>query len=122
MSPVSLRILVVDDHSAFRDAARAILETHGFTVVAEAADLAGALDATRRQHPSVALVDIGLAGEDGFEVAEALRVTDGALQIVLVSSRDRADIAHRLERSAAAGFLAKEDLTPRALREILAGR
>ena len=114
-------VLIVDDHAAFRDAARAILETDGFTVVAEAADLAEAVDAARTSRPAVAVVDIGLGQHDGFEVTEAMLSVHSDMRVVLVSNRARADIERRLERSQAWGFLAKEELTPHALRELLAG-
>jgi DNA-binding NarL/FixJ family response regulator len=122
MHVVPLSVLVVDDHVAFRAAARTILETHGFTVVAEAGDLAGAVRAARSTHPEVALVDIGLPDADGFAVTAELMRIDAALQVVLVSSRDRLEVASRVRDSQARGFLPKEELTPAALSMILAGR
>jgi DNA-binding NarL/FixJ family response regulator len=122
MPLVPLSLLVVDDHPAFRGAARAILETERFTVVAEAGDLPEAVVAARAAHPQVALVDIGLPGGDGFAVAAALVGEDATLRVVLVSSRNRAEVASRVRASAACGFLSKEELTPDSLALVLAGQ
>jgi len=65
-------ILIVDDHTAFRGQARALLEAEGLQVVGEAADGRSALVAFRKLVPHVVLLDIGLPDVDGFEVAEQL--------------------------------------------------
>jgi CheY-like chemotaxis protein len=44
---VPARGLIVDDHHRFRQTARRVLEADGWTVVGEAADGAGAIDAIR---------------------------------------------------------------------------
>jgi DNA-binding NarL/FixJ family response regulator len=66
MFGVAERVLIVDDHPSFRRSARALLEAEGFTVVAEAEDAAGALDAVARLRPDVVLLDIQLPDLDGF--------------------------------------------------------
>jgi CheY-like chemotaxis protein len=45
MGLVRPTVLIVDDHEAFRDAARSLLETEGFEIVGE---VAGGRDAPRR--------------------------------------------------------------------------
>jgi DNA-binding NarL/FixJ family response regulator len=50
------RVLIVDDHASFRAVARAMLEAHGFEVVGEAADGAGAIVACARLEPAVVLL------------------------------------------------------------------
>jgi DNA-binding NarL/FixJ family response regulator len=48
---MSARVLIVDDHCVFRQAARGLLECRGYTVVGEAADAAAAVDAATRLQP-----------------------------------------------------------------------
>ena len=59
---------------------------------------------------------VNLPDADGFAVAEALA---GACAVVLISSRDRADLGPALRRSRARGFIPKERLSPATLAELL---
>jgi DNA-binding NarL/FixJ family response regulator len=72
MCAMVVSVLIVDDHPSFRRSARALLEADGFTVVAEAEDAAGALDAAARLRPDVVLLDVQLPDLDGFAVAQQL--------------------------------------------------
>jgi CheY-like chemotaxis protein len=65
-------ILVVEDNADAREALRVLLELEGHLVEA-VADGAQAVDYARAKDPDVALVDIGLPGLDGFEVARRIR-------------------------------------------------
>lgn len=112
------RVLIVDDHAGFRAAARRMLESEGWTVIAEAADGASAIDAVAAHRPDVVLLDIGLPDIDGFAVAERLAAA-GTTDVVLVSSRDPATYRTRLGDSAAIGFIAKGELDGRTLRALL---
>ena len=66
------RIVIVDDHPAFRAWARAVLAADGFAVAGEAADAASALAEVQAARPDVVLLDVQLPDADGFEVADAL--------------------------------------------------
>ena len=70
------RILIVEDNDDARDALRMLLELDGHVVEA-AAEGREALDLVRAKDPDVALVDIGLPGIDGYEVARRIRAVDG---------------------------------------------
>jgi DNA-binding NarL/FixJ family response regulator len=112
-------ILVVDDHGGFRATARRLLERDGWTVVGEAADGRGGLEAAAALSPDVVLLDIGLPDLDGFVVAERLASRPGGPSVVLVSSRDRDAYRDRIRTSPVAGFIAKEQLDGAALRSLL---
>jgi DNA-binding NarL/FixJ family response regulator len=113
-------VLIVDDHSAFRDAARSLLEAEGFVVVGEAGDGHQALAAAEALRPDVVLLDIQLPGIDGFEVADQLADSNASAAVVLISSRDAATFGGRLASVPATGFLAKRDLSGEALARLLA--
>src|SRR5262249_24557298 len=66
------RILVVEDHPDSRDMLRLVLELWGHQVEV-AADGGAGLERARSCRPDVALVDIGLPGMAGYEVARRLR-------------------------------------------------
>jgi CheY-like chemotaxis protein len=67
-----LRVLVVEDDADARAALRMLLELHGHTV-SEAAAGEGGVAHALAQRPDVAVIDIGLPGLDGYEVAQRIR-------------------------------------------------
>lgn len=116
------RVLIVDDHDAFRAAARRVLTAAGFDVVPDAETGAGALRSVAELHPDVVLLDVQLPDADGFDVARELSRAGRPPVVVLVSSRPRSDYGGLVERSGARGFIDKEELSgPRLRRELAAG-
>src|SRR2546427_12386002 len=65
-------ILIVEDNADAREARRMLLELAG-RVVRAAAEGVEALELARAKDPDIALVDIGLPGIDGYEVARRIR-------------------------------------------------
>ncbi|WP_101947740.1 response regulator [Mycobacterium sp. 3519A] len=117
-----MRCLIVDDSADFRDAASAMLERAGIDVVGKASNSAEALRFYEDMHPDVALVDVDLGGEDGFELAELLdRVSAAAsrLAVILVSTYAESDLEEMIHASPAVGFLQKFSLSPDAIRNLL---
>ena len=114
-------IVIVDDHPSFRASARAILEADGFTVVGEAENGAGAIEAVAERRPDVLLLDVQLPDMCGFDVCSAIAALQNgsAPQIVLVSSRDACDFGSLIEASGARGFIAKADLSGEAVTALL---
>jgi len=95
-------VLVVEDSADMRDALRALLEVWGHRVeVAE--DGPVALEMARVGHPEVALVDIGLPGFDGYQVAEQLRAAPAGREVFLVALSGFGQAEDR-RRALAAGF------------------
>ena len=76
-------ILIVEDNSDQRDGLRIALELAGHSVLL-AADGHAALDFLHRYRPPVAILDIGLPGMNGYELARAARAALGR-QIVLIA-------------------------------------
>jgi DNA-binding NarL/FixJ family response regulator len=116
---VARTILIVDDHPSFRGMARALLESEGFDVVGEAEDGASAIEAAKRLHPDVVLLDVQLPDIDGFEVASRLTENGSSPAIVMTSSRDACDFGSLVERSGARGFIAKAELSAAMLSALL---
>lgn len=103
MTPArNLRILVVDDLQASADTMKVLLESEGY-VVQTAADGPSALSCSRDFSPDVVILDIGLPGMSGFEVAQQMRQqaeTRAALLIALTGYGE----AESRQRSHKAGF------------------
>jgi DNA-binding NarL/FixJ family response regulator len=116
---VALRCVIVDDHSGFRDAARSLLEGEELAVVGMASNSAEARSRVADLHPEVVLVDIALGAERGFELARAL-ARDGGPKLILISTLPELDFVDLIAASPAVGFIAKSELSARAVRELVA--
>jgi DNA-binding NarL/FixJ family response regulator len=114
---MSLQCVIVDDNEPFLAVARAMLERQGLAVVAVAANGAEALRQAREFRPDVALVDISLGGESGFEVGRQITAHVGS--VILISSQDGDDYAELIAESPAVGFLSKADLSADAIQRLL---
>jgi DNA-binding NarL/FixJ family response regulator len=117
---MTLRCLLVDDSPHFLGAAHDHLEREGIAVVGVAKSIAQALDQAERLRPDVALVDINLADESGFELARRLRQPGGAAAaVILVSTRSEEDFADLIAASPAVGFLSKAALSGDAIHDLV---
>ncbi len=94
--PRSRRILIVDDNP---DAAETLsmLLRHASHQVNTAEDGETALELAKQIHPDIVLLDIGLPGRDGIEVARALReeAGDRPLQVIAVSGYGQEELRAR---------------------------
>jgi signal transduction histidine kinase/DNA-binding response OmpR family regulator len=96
------RILVVDDLQASAETLMTLLEMEGFEVRV-AHDGQGALSIAREFKPNVVLLDIGLPGMNGFEVAHGLRGQPECQDALLIALTGYGEAESRT-RSAQAGF------------------
>ena len=79
-------VLVVDDEPRIVQLARDYLENAGFAVLS-AGDGPSALHAFRTRHPDLVVLDLGLPGLDGLDVARTIR-TESQTPIVMLTARD----------------------------------
>jgi CheY-like chemotaxis protein len=116
-----LRCLIVDDSPLFIAAARSLLEREGISVVGVASTTAEALERVQELKPDVALLDINLGSESGFELAGRLHRDVGLspTRMILISTQDEADYADLIAASPVIGFLAKATLSAAAIHELL---
>ena len=110
-----VRCVIVDDNPSVIAAARGLLERDGITIAGVASNAADGVRTVEELRPDVALVDIDLGGESGFELAARLAPTT----VILISTHAAGDYVDLVETSPAAGFLAKSDLSASAVRAIL---
>ena len=118
-----LRCLIVDDNASFRREMGGLLLEEGLDVVGGA----GSVPEARRQiaelRPDVALIDIDLGGESGFELSRQLREAQGqdpGPHLILISTHDDTEYADLIKASSAIGFLAKVELSAATIRGMLA--
>ena len=112
-------ILIVEDNDDAREALRMLLELDGHVVEA-AAEGVQALEIVRDKDPDVALVDIGLPGIDGYEVARRARAVD-ARRPLLIALTGYGQPEDR-RRATEAGFdsMLVKPVDPTALSDLLA--
>lgn len=103
-----VRVLVVDDNDDVTEMTLELLRMHGH-VASAASDGPGALAAVERERPDVVLLDLGLPGMDGLQVAEALHAScgDALPLLVAVSGFDRDEDRERLRRAGCVHYLVK---------------
>jgi len=96
------RILVVDDNSDSADISAELLELHGYQTAVAYAGLPG-LEAARTFKPDAILLDLGMPGMDGYQVAEALRAVPDFDQVALIAFTAWGDVVTR-QRVISTGF------------------
>jgi DNA-binding NarL/FixJ family response regulator len=115
-----LQCLIVDDYQPFLNIARSKLERQGMTVVGVANNGAEALRQARELSPDVALVDISLGTESGFDVAR--EISPYVRSVILISTDDHYeddDYAELFAGSPAVGFLSKATLSADAITQLV---
>jgi CheY-like chemotaxis protein len=120
LSMTMMRVLLVDDSVEFLATARRLLERDGVQVVATAANGAMAVQRARELSPDVALVDIDLGGESGFDVVRRLHEdATPRSRTILISAHSHDDFADLIAESPASGFVSKSRLSAAAIRDVL---
>jgi CheY-like chemotaxis protein len=117
-----VRCVIVDDSHEFLRTASELLECEGINVVGAVSTGAQACRTCRELKPDVALVDIYLGTETGFDVARQLAHQAGTEppQVILISASVGEDIAEMMTESPAVSFVPKEGLSGAIIRGILA--
>ena len=114
---VLMRCLLVDDNLAFLETARGILEGQGVTITGVASSTAEALREASGLRPDVAVVDIGLGGENGFDLARYL--AEEGISVIMTSTSAEADYADLVAENPVLGFLPKTELSAAGIRRML---
>ncbi len=81
-----MRVLVVDDDRAVRDALRRVLSLDGYDVQS-AEGGAEAIEAVAHAVPDAVVLDIGMPGIDGIEVCERVRRLGNRVPILMLTAR-----------------------------------
>jgi DNA-binding NarL/FixJ family response regulator len=120
-----LRVLVADDHPAFRTGLRQMLSgVDDVEVVGEADNGLAAVALAAETQPDVVLMDLRMPGIDGIEATRRLLRVDPAVGVVVLTMFEDDDSVFAAMRAGARGYLLKgaerEDIL-RAVRCIAAG-
>lgn len=104
----AIKLMIVDDHTAVRQAFSSILQESGFEVIREASNGREAVDALAEIRPDVVLMDLDMPIMNGFEALALMKANYPGLKVVILSGHsDKAYITHTL-KSGADAFLPKQ--------------
>ena len=108
---MSTRILIVDDQALVRAGFRLVLESVAdFEVAGEAGDGEEAVDAARRLHPDIVLMDVRMPRMDGLEATRRILAASSP-RVVMLTTFDLDEYVYAALQAGACGFLLK-DVTP----------
>ena len=85
-----MRVLIVDDDRALRDALRRALNLAGYEVLGAGAGI-DALEQVGEHAPDAVILDIGLPGMDGLQVCRRLRAQGQRVPVLMLTARDAVD-------------------------------
>jgi DNA-binding NarL/FixJ family response regulator len=107
---VSVRVLLADDQRLVRAGFRMILKAEpDIDVVGEAEDGATAVEAARRLHPDVVLMDVRMPEVDGIEATRRLLSgPDPRPRVLVLTTFDLDEYVYEALRAGASGFLLKD--------------
>ena len=115
-----MRVVVADDHSLFRDGITSLLEAAGYEVVEQASNGKEALDAVRRSHPDLVLLDIVMPEMEGLCALQQIKEESPDTRVVMLTVSDDDDDLFDAIRLGADGYLLK-DLNANDFLEMLSG-
>jgi two-component system nitrate/nitrite response regulator NarL len=122
---MSLRVILIDDHTLFRVGLEGLLTSRGIEVVASVGSGQDCLRLVDDLTPDIILLDMRMPGINGLGVLEMIRKHNPELPtVMLTTSTDEGDLLESL-RQGAQGYLLKDmepDELVLALRDIVSGK
>ena len=106
--PRTLRVLLVDDHTAVRQAfAFALKKETGIEIVGEAGSGAAALEQIRRLRPDLVLMDINMPGMNGIEATRRIRAEFPQTQVIGLSMYESEEQGEAMRQAGARAYVSK---------------
>lgn len=122
---MSIRVVVADDHPAFRAGLRLMLDiAEDVDIVGEAEDGARVVDVVQELQPDVVVMDLRMPGLDGIEATRRLLAVQPDLGVVVLTMFEDDESVFAAMRAGARGYLlkgAEQDEILRGIRAIAAG-
>ena len=105
---MSIRTLLVDDHTMFRQALRVMLELEeGIEVVGELGDGNKIVETVALLRPDVVVMDISMPGMNGIEATRALRAKNPQIKVVALSASNYKQFIIEMMGAGATAYVVK---------------
>jgi DNA-binding NarL/FixJ family response regulator len=122
----TVHLLLLDDHTLFRESASRLLAAEpGFEVAAHCGTIGEALQILRRKAIDVVLLDFDLGESDGRQFLRLAKEEGFQGKVLVVTAGVDAGVAAELIRSGISGVFRKHDsaaLLAQAIRDVMAGK
>jgi DNA-binding NarL/FixJ family response regulator len=106
---MSIRVLIVDDHTLVRDGIRALLSAASdITVVGEAADGHAAVEQARATQPDIVLLDIAMPGLGGLETVPLLAREVPGARVIILTQYEQPEYVRRFLNLGVSGYVLKK--------------
>jgi len=106
---MTIKVLIVDDHTIVREGLKQILEdSPTITVAGEASTGQEALTRIRGEHYDVVLLDISLEDRSGLDILKQIKSYWPTLPVLILTMHREDEYAIRSLRAGAAGYLTKK--------------
>lgn len=119
------RLVIADDHELTRAGLRNMLaRERGIEVVGEAADGRAAIEACRRLHPDLVLLDVRMPEMDGLTATQAIKAAFPEISVIILTFHENPEYLFQAIKAGAAGYLLKDTTRAElvyAIRQVLRG-
>lgn len=118
---MKIRVFLVDDHPIFRAGLRQVIElAPDMVVIGEAGDASSALEGITAALPEVAILDLGLPGEDGLALAGRLRQELPQVRLVVLTMAAEEAVFRAALSAGVHGYVLKDNAAFEVLEAVRA--
>lgn len=117
-------VVLVDDHAIWRGGVRSMLRATEFDIIGEASSGTEAIDVCTTLKPDLVLLDIRMAGGDGFDALKGIKSARETTSVLMLTTYDNPTFMARAVAGGAAGYLLKgitRDELLEAMRNVAGG-
>lgn len=114
-----IRVLIVDDHTLFRESLRSHLSTQeNIEVVGEAGDGIEAISKTMELQPDVILMDFAMPNLNGLQATLQIKKNNPAVKILILTMYETGPHVYQILRGGASGYILKKAPTKELISAI----